>query len=172
MDRLENRNPGQTEFLQAVREVAEKVIPFVREHPEYEKAQILERIAEPDRVIHFRVTWEDDNGAIHVNRGYRVQANNAIGPYKGGLRVDPSVTLSVLNFLAFEPVFKNSLPTPPTGGAKAGRLTGTVVGVKPGVVGGKDRRGHRAQPPYEGTGSGQCPVVFDSWSHAQRTGFT
>ena len=120
MDSLEDRNPGQTEFLQAVREVAEKVIPFTREHPEYEEAQILERIAEPDRVIHFRVTWEDDNGAIHVNRGYRVQANNAIGPYKGGLRFDPSVTLSVLKFLAFEQVFKNSLTTLPMGGAKGG----------------------------------------------------
>lgn len=120
MTGLEQRNLGQTEFLQAVGEVAEKVIPYIQEHPEYEEACILERIAEPDRVVHFRVTWEDDQGHVRVNRGYRIQQNNAIGPYKGGLRFDPSVTLSVLKFLAFEQVFKNSLTTLPMGGAKGG----------------------------------------------------
>ncbi len=117
---LERRNPAQPEFLQAVREVAEKVIPFANEHPEYERARMMERLTEPDRVLMFRVTWEDDEGAIHVNRGYRVQQCNAIGPYKGGLRFDPSVNLSVLKFLAFEQVFKNSLTTLPMGGAKGG----------------------------------------------------
>lgn len=120
MTNLELRNPGQAEFLQAAKEVAEKVIPFINENEVYEKARILERIAEPDRVFHFRVTWEDDEGGIHVNRGYRIQQNNAIGPYKGGLRFDPSVTLSVLKFLAFEQVFKNSLTTLPMGGGKGG----------------------------------------------------
>lgn len=117
---LERRNPAQPEFLQAVREVAEKVVPFVNEHPKYERARMLERLTEPDRVLIFRVTWEGDDGTIHVNRGYRIQQNNAIGPYKGGLRFDPSVNLSVLKFLAFEQVFKNSLTTLPMGGAKGG----------------------------------------------------
>ncbi|HYE95380.1 MAG TPA: NADP-specific glutamate dehydrogenase [Rubricoccaceae bacterium] len=117
---LERRNPGQPEFLQAAREVAEKVIPFINEHPEYEEARLLERIAEPDRVVMFRVTWEDDEGRVQVNRGYRIQQNNALGPYKGGLRFDPSVNLSVLKFLAFEQVFKNSLTTLPMGGGKGG----------------------------------------------------
>lgn len=120
MSSLEQRNPGQSEFLQAAKEVAEKVIPYINDHPEYEEARILERIAEPDRVFHFRVTWEDDKGGVHVNRGYRIQQNNAIGPYKGGLRFDPSVNLSVLKFLAFEQVFKNSLTTLPMGGGKGG----------------------------------------------------
>ena len=117
---VERRNPAQPEFIQAVREVAEKVVPYINEHPKYEQARILERLTEPDRVLSFRVTWEDDEGAIHVNRGYRIQQNNAIGPYKGGLRFDPSVTLSVLKFLAFEQVFKNSLTTLPMGGGKGG----------------------------------------------------
>lgn len=117
---LSRRNPGQSEFLQAVREVAEKLIPFINDHPKYEKARILERLTEPDRIIIFRVTWEDDDGNIHINRGYRVQQNNAIGPYKGGLRFDESVNLSVLKFLAFEQVLKNSLTTLPMGGGKGG----------------------------------------------------
>ncbi|HLT46519.1 MAG TPA: NADP-specific glutamate dehydrogenase [Rubricoccaceae bacterium] len=120
MEEVERRNPGQPEFLQAVREVAEKVVPFVNCHPAYEEARVLERLVEPDRVVMFRVAWEDDEGRIQVNRGYRVQQCNAIGPYKGGLRFDPSVTLSVLKFLAFEQVFKNSLTTLPMGGAKGG----------------------------------------------------
>ncbi|MEM1043665.1 MAG: NADP-specific glutamate dehydrogenase [Bacteroidota bacterium] len=120
MAEQERRNPGQPEFLQAVREVAEKVIPHINAYPEYEEARVLERIAEPDRVLMFRVAWEDDSGAVHVNRGYRVQQNNAIGPYKGGLRFDPSVNLGILKFLAFEQVFKNALTTLPMGGGKGG----------------------------------------------------
>ncbi len=117
---LVRRNPGEKEFHQAVREVAEKVLPFINENPKYEKARILERMTEPDRVVMFRVSWEDDEGNVRVNRGYRVQYNNAIGPYKGGLRFDKSVNLSILKFLGFEQVFKNSLTTLPMGGAKGG----------------------------------------------------
>ncbi|NNF57932.1 MAG: NADP-specific glutamate dehydrogenase [Rhodothermaceae bacterium] len=120
MEALERRNPGQPEFLQAAHEVAEKVIPYINAHSVYEEARILERIAEPDRALMFRVTWEDDEGRVQVNRGYRIQQNNAIGPYKGGLRFDPSVNLSILKFLAFEQVFKNSLTTLPMGGGKGG----------------------------------------------------
>ena len=117
---LKRRNPHHQEFLQAVEEVAEKVIPFINANPRYEKARILERMTEPDRIVMFRVSWEDDNGNVRVNRGFRVQLNNAIGPYKGGLRFDKSVNLSVLKFLGFEQVFKNSLTTLPMGGAKGG----------------------------------------------------
>ena len=117
---LKRRNPHHQEFLQAVEEVAEKVIPFINANPQYEKARILERMTEPDRIVMFRVSWEDDNGNVRVNRGFRVQFNNAIGPYKGGLRFDKSVNLSVLKFLGFEQVFKNSLTTLPMGGAKGG----------------------------------------------------
>ena len=117
---LVRRNPGEKEFHQAVREVAEKVLPFINENPKYEKARILERMTEPDRSVMFRVSWEDDEGNVRVNRGYRVQFNNAIGPYKGGLRFDRSVNLSILKFLGFEQVFKNSLTTLPMGGAKGG----------------------------------------------------
>ncbi len=117
---LVRRNPGEVEFHQAVNEVAETLIPYIREHPEYQEAQILERLTEPDRVVIFRVTWEDDDRNVRVNRAWRVQFNNAIGPYKGGMRFHPSVTLSVLKFLGFEQVFKNSLTTLPMGGAKGG----------------------------------------------------
>jgi glutamate dehydrogenase (NADP+) len=117
---LKRRNPGESEFHQAVHEVVETLIPFVMEHPEYQKAQILERLTEPDRVIIFRVTWEDDEGNIRVNRAWRVQFNNSIGPYKGGLRFHRDVTLSVLKFLGFEQTFKNSLTGLPMGGAKGG----------------------------------------------------
>lgn len=120
MKGLSRRNPGQVEFHQAVHEVAEKVIPFVNDNPQYRKASILERMTEPDRVISFRVCWEDKEGNVRVNRGYRVQFNNSIGPYKGGLRFDRSVTLSVLKFLGFEQILKNSLTTLPIGGAKGG----------------------------------------------------
>ena len=120
MKGLEKRNPGESEFQQAVREVAESLMPFVLEHPKYQKAQILERMTEPDRVIIFRVTWEDDDGNIRVNRAWRVQFNNSIGPYKGGMRFHPTVTLSVLKFLGFEQTFKNSLTGLPMGGAKGG----------------------------------------------------
>ncbi|TDJ48768.1 MAG: NADP-specific glutamate dehydrogenase [Nitrospina sp.] len=117
---LIKRNPGETEFHQAVREVAHYVIPFINEKSKYIRARILERMAEPDRTIIFRVCWEDDRGKIRVNRGYRVQYNNAIGPYKGGLRFHPSVNLSILKFLGFEQTFKNSLTTLPMGAAKGG----------------------------------------------------
>jgi glutamate dehydrogenase (NADP+) len=117
---LIRRNPGEIEFHQAVREVADKVLPFINENPKYEKGRILERMTEPDRVVMFRVSWEDDAGNVRVNRGYRVQFNNAIGPYKGGLRFDKSVNLSILKFLGFEQVFKNSLTTLPMGGGKGG----------------------------------------------------
>jgi glutamate dehydrogenase (NADP+) len=120
MQDIVRRNPGEHEFHQAVREVAEKVVPYINRHPKYEAARILTRMTEPDRIITFRVCWEDDTGRIRVNRGYRLQFNSAIGPYKGGLRFDPSVNLSVLKFLAFEQTFKNSLTTLPMGGGKGG----------------------------------------------------
>ena len=114
------KNSHETEFLQAVHEVAEAVIPFMEKHPKYKLAKILERIVEPERTILFRVPWLDDKGEIHVNRGDRVEFNSAIGPYKGGLRFHPSVNLSILKFLGFEQVFKNSLTTLPMGGGKGG----------------------------------------------------
>lgn len=117
---LRRRNPGEKEFHQAVEEVAESVLPFVAENKKYDNAHILERMTEPDRIIIFRVCWEDDKKNIRTNRGYRVQFNNAIGPYKGGLRFHPSVNLSILKFLGFEQTFKNSLTTLPMGGAKGG----------------------------------------------------
>ncbi|MYA79651.1 MAG: NADP-specific glutamate dehydrogenase, partial [Acidobacteriia bacterium] len=117
---LVRRNPGESEFHQAVREVTESLMPFLLEHPRYRKEQILERMTEPDRVIIFRVAWEDDKRNVRANRAWRVQFNNAIGPYKGGMRFHPSVTLSVLKFLGFEQVFKNSLTTLPMGGGKGG----------------------------------------------------
>ncbi len=117
---VQKRNPGQPEFVQAVQEVAEDVFDFIQDKEEYHEYQILRRIAEPDRVVSFRVCWEDDNGNIRVQRGWRVQNNNAIGPYKGGLRFHPSVNESVLKFLAFEQTFKNSLTGLPMGGGKGG----------------------------------------------------
>jgi glutamate dehydrogenase (NADP+) len=120
MTGVQARNPGQSEFVQAVREVAEDVFDFIADKEEYHEYQILRRIAEPDRVVSFRVCWEDDNNNIRVQRGWRVQNNNAIGPYKGGLRFHPSVTESVLKFLAFEQTFKNSLTGLPMGGGKGG----------------------------------------------------
>jgi len=120
MELVKKRNPAQHEFHQAVYEVALTIIPFIEEHPEYKKANILERMIEAERILIFRVPWMDDQGNYRVNRGYRVQMNNAIGPYKGGLRFHPDVTLSILKFLAFEQVFKNSLTTLPMGGGKGG----------------------------------------------------
>jgi len=117
---VRRRNPGQDEFVQAVQEVAEDIFDFIQGKEEYHEYQILRRIAEPDRVISFRVCWEDDNGSIRVQRGWRVQNNNSIGPYKGGIRFHPSVTESVLKFLAFEQTFKNSLTGLPMGGGKGG----------------------------------------------------
>ena len=117
---LRRRNPGEIEFHQAVEEVAATIIPFIQDKPQYRDARILERMAEPDRMISFRVAWEDDQGNVRVNRGYRVQCNNAIGPYKGGIRFHKSVTASILKFLAFEQTFKNSLTGLPMGGGKGG----------------------------------------------------
>ncbi|HNW76702.1 MAG TPA: NADP-specific glutamate dehydrogenase [Bacteroidales bacterium] len=120
MAHLIARNPGETEFHQAVKEVAESLVPFIEENPKYKAAKILERIAEPERVILFRVPWQDDNGEIRINKGYRIEMNSAIGPYKGGIRFHPTVNLGILKFLAFEQVFKNSLTTLPMGGGKGG----------------------------------------------------
>lgn len=118
--RLKAKNPAEPEFHQAVMEVAESLIPFIEENPKYKYARILERIAEPERVIIFRVPWMNDKGEIEINRGFRVEMNSAIGPYKGGLRFHPTVNLGILKFLAFEQVFKNSLTTLPMGGGKGG----------------------------------------------------
>ena len=120
MEGLKKRNPGEEEFHQAVEEVAACVIPYINENPKYIENQILERMTEPDRTIIFRVCWQDDNGNIRTNRGYRVQFNNSIGPYKGGLRFHPSVNLGILKFLGFEQTFKNSLTTLPMGAGKGG----------------------------------------------------
>jgi glutamate dehydrogenase (NADP+) len=120
MEGIAARNPGMPEFQQSVQEFVESVMPFVAEHQRYRTEKILERLTEPDRVVMFRVTWENDQGELQVNRGYRVQFCNAIGPYKGGLRFHPSVNLSVLKFLGFEQIFKNALTGLPMGGAKGG----------------------------------------------------
>jgi len=120
ISRVEKMNPNEPEFLQAVTEVAETVIPFIEENEKYQNKKLLERMVEPERTIMFRVPWTDETGEIHVNRGYRIEFNSAIGPYKGGLRFHPSVNLSILKFLGFEQVFKNSLTTLPMGGGKGG----------------------------------------------------
>ncbi|MDD5819024.1 MAG: NADP-specific glutamate dehydrogenase [Candidatus Cryptobacteroides sp.] len=120
MSELIARNPGESEFHQAVREVVESVAPYVTAYPHLMDQKILERMVEPERVIMFRVPWTDDRGEIHINRGYRVQMNSALGPYKGGIRFHASVNLSIMKFLAFEQTFKNSLTTLPMGGAKGG----------------------------------------------------
>jgi glutamate dehydrogenase/leucine dehydrogenase len=117
---LKAKNPGETEFHQAVQEVVESLIPFVESQPKYKNAKILERMAEPERVLIFRVPWINDRGELQINRGFRIQMSSAIGPYKGGLRFHPSVNLGILKFLAFEQVLKNSLTTLPMGGAKGG----------------------------------------------------
>ena len=120
MDRVKATHGHESEFLQAVEEVAETVIPFIEDHPKYKQSKVLDRLVEPERTIMFRVTWTDDKGEVQVNRGYRVEFNSAIGPYKGGLRFHPSVNLSILKFLGFEQIFKNSLTTLPMGGGKGG----------------------------------------------------
>ena len=117
---LEAKHPGEKEYLQAVKEVLLSIEDVYNEHPEFEKAKIIERLVEPDRIFTFRVPWVDDKGEVQVNLGYRVQFNNAIGPYKGGMRFHPSVNLSILKFLGFEQTFKNALTTLPMGGAKGG----------------------------------------------------
>ncbi len=120
LNNLEAKHPGEKEYLQAVHEVLESIETIYNENPQYKSAQIIERLVEPDRILTFRVSWLDDAGDVHVNLGYRVQFNNAIGPYKGGLRLHPSVNLSILKFLGFEQTFKNALTTLPMGGAKGG----------------------------------------------------
>jgi glutamate dehydrogenase (NADP+) len=120
MEQVKARNPNEVEFHQAVHEVVETLMPFLEKHPHYRKAKVLERICEPERMILFRVSWTDDKGDIQINKGYRIEMNSAIGPYKGGLRFHPSVNLGILKFLAFEQVFKNSLTTLPMGGGKGG----------------------------------------------------
>ena len=120
IDAVAKRNPNEPEFMQAVREVAETVIPFIEENKKYQNKMLLERMVESERIIMFRVVWTDDSGVTQVNRGYRIQMNSAIGPYKGGIRFHPSVNLSILKFLAFEQTFKNSLTTLPMGGGKGG----------------------------------------------------
>jgi len=120
LKRVIEKNPGETEFHQAVHEVVESVMPYLEKNPKYLKAKVLERMIEPERVVMFRVPWLDDNGQIQINRGYRIEMSSAIGPYKGGLRFHPTVNLGILKFLAFEQVFKNSLTTLPMGGGKGG----------------------------------------------------
>jgi glutamate dehydrogenase (NADP+) len=120
MARIKAKNPAEPEFHQAVHEVAETLIPYIEEHPKYKYAKVLERIAEPERVIMFRVPWMNDKGEVEINRGFRIEMNSAIGPYKGGLRFHPTVNLGILKFLAFEQVLKNSLTTLPMGGGKGG----------------------------------------------------
>src|SRR5213595_610963 len=120
MAEVKAKNPGESEFHQAVQEVVESLTLVMDRNPHYRKAKVLERIIEPERVIMFRVPWEDDKGEIHVNRGFRIEMNSAIGPYKGGLRFHPSVNLGILKFLAFEQIFKNALTTLPMGGGKGG----------------------------------------------------
>ncbi len=120
MAKVIQKNPGETEFHQAVQEVVDSLADYIEKNPKYQDAKILERMVEPERVIMFRVPWLDDKGEIQINRGYRIQMNSAIGPYKGGLRLHPSVNLGILKFLAFEQVFKNALTTLPMGGAKGG----------------------------------------------------
>jgi len=138
MEHVKSRDPNEKEFHQAVGEVMDAVKPVLDRNPIYRKARIPERIVEPERVILFRVPWVDDQGVIQVNRGFRIQMNSAIGPYKGGLRFHPSVNLGILKFLAFEQVFKNALTTLPMGGGKGG------VGLQPqGQVG---HRSHAVLP--------------------------
>ena len=120
VDQVVAKHPAQPEFHQAVREVVDTLVPCLERHPEYLEGKILERVVEPDRIIMFRVPWQDDRGEIHVNRGFRVEFNNAIGPYKGGLRFHPSVNLGILKFLGFEQILKNSLTTLAMGGGKGG----------------------------------------------------
>ncbi len=120
LQHIKQRDPEQTAFHQASEEVLRSLWPFLEQNPKYRSMGLLERLVEPERVIQFRVAWQDDNGQVHVNRGYRVQMNSAIGPYKGGLRFHPSVNLGILKFLAFEQTFKNSLTSLPMGSGKGG----------------------------------------------------
>ena len=120
IEQVKEKNPNEPEFIQAVTEVLTSLKPAIESNPAYEKAGLLERIVEPERVVMFRVPWVDDKGGVHVNRGYRVEYNSCLGPYKGGLRLHPSVNLGIIKFLGFEQIFKNSLTTLPMGGGKGG----------------------------------------------------
>src|SRR5512140_3695489 len=120
LNNLEKKHPGEVEYLQAVREVLESIEEVYNENPQFESSNIIERIIEPDRVLTFKVPWVDDEGNVRLNLGFRIQFNNAIGPYKGGLRFHPSVNIGIIKFLGFEQIFKNSLTTLPMGGAKGG----------------------------------------------------
>src|SRR5574341_446793 len=120
LDSVKKKTPGESEFHQTVQEIVESLEPVIEKHPEYRNTKILERMVEPERTIIFRVPWIDDKGEIQINRGFRIQFNSALGPYKGGLRFHPTVNLSILKFLGFEQIFKNSLTTLPMGGAKGG----------------------------------------------------
>ena len=120
--KVQAENPGETEFHNTVKEVLTSIAPVLDKNPKYQQQAILERIVEPERVVMFRVPWTDDAGKVHVNKGYRVQFNSAIGPYKGGLRLHPSVNLSIIKFLGFEQIFKNALTTLPIGGGVRARL--------------------------------------------------
>src|SRR5690606_8663699 len=120
LERVQRRDPGQPEFLQAVKEVTASLWPFLERHPQYARDGLLDRLVEPERVLQFRVAWVDDRGQVQVNRAFRVQHSSAIGPFKGGMRFHPSVNLSILKFLAFEQTFKNALTTLPMGGGKGG----------------------------------------------------
>ena len=120
IDDVKKKNAAEPEFIQTVTEVLSSLAPYIEKHPEFEKASLLERLVEPERIVSFRVTWVDDSGKVRVNRGYRVQFNGAIGPYKGGLRFHPSVYQGLVKFLGFEQTFKNSLTGLPIGGAKGG----------------------------------------------------
>ena len=127
MTEVKSKDAHEPEFIQAVQEVAEAIIPFMNENPKYNSSKLLERMVEPERVIMFRVPWLDDEGKVQVNRGFRVEFNSAIGPYKGGLRFHPSVNLGILKFLGFEQVFKNSLTTLPMGGGMASTTLLTLI---------------------------------------------
>ena len=165
MAEVKAKNPCEPEFHQAVQEVVESLALVLEQHPEYRKAKIIERIIEPERVIMFRVPWQDDNGELHVNRGFRIQMNSAIGPYKGGLRFHPSVNLGILKFLAFEQVFKNALTTLPMGGGKGGADFDPNATV-PVPAGGFVRRVART-PHYDGVKQGaQEPVVIGIFGRA------
>ncbi len=132
-EQVVKRNAGETEFLQAVKEVLDSLDPVLEKHPEYVDAKITERIVEPERQIMFRVPWQDDKGNIHVNRGFRFEFNSALGPYKGGLRFHPTANASILKFLGFEQVFKNALTTLPMGGGK-GTVDHYAFPIKPGRI--------------------------------------
>lgn len=148
LNELVRNNPSQPEFLQAATTVLKSLEPVIEKNPQYQKEGILERLTEPDRQLRFRVAWVDDSGKVQVNRGYRVQFNNAIGPYKGGLRFHPSVNISIIKFLGFEQIFKNSLTGLPIGGGKGGSDFDPKGKIRPGSDGLLPKFYDRAVPPH------------------------